>query len=42
MAKGQHAAVTYGKHVLNRLFVGCFPTKVTADDLIKYFTNFEK
>ena len=42
MTKGQHAAVIYGKHFLNRLFVGCLPAKVTADDLIKCFSNFGK
>ena len=37
MTNGQHAAFIYGKHLPNRLLVGCFPAKATAKNLSKDF-----
>eukprot|EP00794_Sanderia_malayensis_P007361 gene7361-8181_t len=35
-----HSAVIYGTHFPNRIFVGCLPSKATAQDLADFFSNF--
>eukprot|EP00795_Rhopilema_esculentum_P015173 gene15173-6368_t len=39
---GEHAAVIYGTHFPNRLFVGCLPESATALELGNHFSQFGK